>query len=268
MQTGIAMDVKLIHYWTDKSSFSTEFAVAKANLVSAFPATPIIDNVAALKKGDSIGQSIKIREFRDAFPGNTLHICDVSILSSQAPRFLAVIYKDQIFIGPDNGCLYLGLDGNDLSFYLIPNQTFEGYSVRDIYIPNLIKLKNANWDISQTFTPKDTRNMVRPILLQSPGNEVNRRISCIYIDRTGDAYFNLTRKQFEEYNPGLPFVIRGQNFIIDRLSNQINDVPEGELIAYFPWGGYLCIAQNAGNAAKNLGLYLDCLLLLQLKQPI
>jgi S-adenosylmethionine hydrolase len=232
MQTGIAMDVKLIHYWTDKSSFSTEFAVAKANLVSAFPGTPIIDNVAALKKGDSIGQSIKIREFRDAFPGNTLHICDVSILSSQAPRFLAVIYKDQIFIGPDNGCLYLGLDGNDLSFYLIPNQTFEGYSVRDIYIPNLIKLKNANWDISQTFTP------------------------------------NLTRKQFEEYNPGLPFVIRGQNFIIDRISNQINDVPEGELIAYFPWGGYLCIAQNAGNAAKNLGLYLDCLLLLQLKQPI
>ena len=262
------MNVKLIHYWTDNSSFSTEFAVAKANLVSAFPAIPIIDNVAALKKGDSIGQSIKIREFRDAFPDYTLHICDVSIISSQAPRFLAVVYKHQMFIGPDNGCLFLGLDGKDLQFYVIPNQNFEGFAMRDVYIPNLLKLMNANWNIDNTFTPKDARNMVRPILIQSPGNEVNRRISCIFIDRNGDSYFNITLSEFEEYNAGLPFLIRGQNFFIEKISNQINDVPEGDLIAHFPWNGYLCISQNAGNAAQHLGLYLDCILLLQLKQPI
>ncbi len=262
------MNVKLIHYWTDNSSFSTEFAIAKANLVSAFPSLPVIHNIVALKKGDSIGQSIKIREFRDTFPDYTLHICDVSILSTQAPRFLSVAYKNQIFIGPDNGCLFLGLDGKELQFFVIPNQNFEGYAIRDVYIPNILKLMNANWSLDNTFTPKDPRNMVRPILIQSPGNEINRRISCIFIDSTGDSYFNITRNEFEEYNPGLPFVIRGQNFIIEKISNQINDVPEGELIAYFPWNGYLCISQNAGNAAQHLGLYLDCLLILQLKQPI
>jgi S-adenosylmethionine hydrolase len=140
--------------------------------------------------------------------------------------------------------------------------------MRDVYIPNLLKLMNSNWNVDNTFTPKDTRNMVRPILIQSPGNEVNRRISCIFIDRNGDSYFNITRNEFEEYNAGLPFLIRGQNFFIDKISNQINDVPEGELVAHFPWNGYLCISQNAGNAAQHLGLYLDCILLLQLKQPI
>ena len=77
----------------------------------------------------------------------------------------------------------------------------------------------------------------------------------IYIDHFENIVLNITREQFETHRKGRAFrIIFKRDEVIDKISENYSDVPEGEKVALFNASGYLEIAINKGNAAGLFGL--------------
>ena len=62
---------------------------------------------------------------------------------------------------------------------------------------------------------------------------------------------------------GRALSLKAYSFKIDRILNDYDDVPEGEILALFNYGNMLQIASNASNASTKLGLQTDSMILLE-----
>jgi S-adenosylmethionine hydrolase len=65
------------------------------------------------------------------------------------------------------------------------------------------------------------------------------------------------------FTQGKPFVFKSHSFRIDTISNDYDDVPEGEILALFSYGNLLQISGNASNASEKLALKEDSMILLE-----
>jgi hypothetical protein len=254
MDSFDASKSELIHYWTDVGVESIEFTLAQARLYRHFPKMNIAISPSRLKKGNVMAQSIVLKQFKEQFPANTIHICDLSFVSNQPRRFIILEYQSQLFLGPDNGLFYIAFNGQPVDFLRIMNNNFLKDPLGEIYIPTILDvITEHEKPLTELFTPKDF--MVRPITLQPVINDKTMRITCLYVDHVGNAFFNVHQNEFEEIRNGRKARIRMMTGTINKISNQMEDVTEGEIVAYFDWGGILKLSQNAGNFSKHLAVY-------------
>ena len=79
---------------------------------------------------------------------------------------------------------------------------------------------------------------------------------ALYIDNYGNVITNITKNMFVEFGKGRSFEIlfRRKNYNINKITNNYNDVPDGERLALFSSTGYIEIAINKGKANKLLGI--------------
>jgi S-adenosylmethionine hydrolase len=266
MDSFVATKRELIHYWTDQGTESIDFTLAKARLFSHFSEFNIVFSASELKKGNTIAQSIFLKQFKDHFPAGTIHICDLSFLSSQPKRFIILEYQNQFFLGPDNGFFPLGFSEMDVDYFRINNEPFFKDPLGEIYIPTLHTiLSNKEKKLSELFEVKTV--MVKSIWIKPIINDMNMRLTCLYIDHQGSAFFNITKTEFEEARKGRKVVFRLSGNNILGLKNQADDVPEGEIVAYFDWGNLLKLVQNSGNFSKHLAVYENTQILVEFKDP-
>jgi S-adenosylmethionine hydrolase len=256
MESANGNKPKIIHYWSDARFDSVDFTIAQSKLFSDFHEYSIALSPSDIKKGHSVYQSVVLRQFMNEFPAGTIHICNLSFIAIQTKRYIIAKYNNQIFLGPDNGFFYLAFPQDQVSYFIIPTQgiPLPIKALTDIYIPTVKKILHENlFDlIESTYEPKV--HMVKPLALNPTiaGNVI--RLTCMYIDHSGNAFFNIDKTEFNELCNGRKFRIRTLFETFDRISTDYDDVPEGQILCLFGNGDIFQIAQNAGNVAHALAI--------------
>ncbi len=261
MQSFAANNNHLIHYWVDFGTESIDFTLGQAKIYAAFPNARMIVSPSKLKKGNVQAQSIYLKQFIDQFPPNTIHICHLSFHSSQTKRFVITQINDQYLVGPDNGFFHLTI-GNELhKSFILPVDKFKNNSLTEVYLPGIQMAIDGNFDLANIFKEKSIMvksNMMQPTI---SGNIV--RLTVLYNDHNGNAFFNLDKADFEMLRKNRNFILRNHTFKLNRIYEDYDDVPEGEALCLFTYGNVLQVAQNAGNAADLLGLNTDSFAILE-----
>lgn len=186
------------------------------------------------------------------FPKGTIHILLVDVFSGNAPRMLLAQKDGYYFIAPDNGILPLAF-GSEIDSALLCFEFTEQYDFSN-WINSAGKVAAALPGASvPEYKPCEVRMARR--LLQPQVTTLGIDCNILYIDRYENVVLDITRQQFDEYVKGRPFrikVMRMQD--ITTISNNYNDVPEGDPLCRFNDAGFLEIALNHQPAASLLGL--------------
>ncbi len=251
----------IFHYWIDFGTESIDYSIGQAQIYATFPDVKTIVSPSKIKKGHILSQSIHLKLFKDEFPPNTIHICHLSFISTQPKRFILTKYKNQYFLGPDSGIFYMAFEKDDVEYFILPVDKFKYNALKEVYLPAIEMLINSNFDIENTFQPKTIlmkMNTIQPTI----SNNI-MRLTALYVDSYGNVYFNLDKEQFDSFTQGKPFEFKSHSFKLDRISNDYDDVPEGEILALFSVGNMLQIAGNASNASTKLALKEDSMILLE-----
>ncbi len=186
------------------------------------------------------------------FSKGTVHIVLVDVFSGDKPGMLLVQKDGYYFIAPDNGVLSLafGSEIGDarLCFEFTKQQDFSDWVNSAGKVVEAVL--QGNTEQFKTCEVKMARRLLQPQVMPL-GIDCN----ILYIDRYENVVLDITRKQFDEYVKGRPFrikVMRMQD--ITTISNNYNDVPEGDPLCRFNDAGFLEIALNHQPAASLLGL--------------
>jgi S-adenosylmethionine hydrolase len=256
MESANGNTPKIIHYWTDVRFDSVEFTIAQSKLYSNFPGYSIVLSPSDIKKGHSVFQSYVLRQFMDEFPDGSIHICNLSFTATQSKRFIIARFNNKLFLGPDNGFFYLAFPDNQADYFIIPINEIKVpiNALRDVYIPTVKRILDEQLfsKIESAYEPKV--HMMRPSSLIPTLSGNVMRLTCGYVDHIGNAFFNLTKSEFEEYRANRKFRIRTLYETFDRVLNDYDDVPEGQILCLFGLGEILQIAQNAGNVSRALAI--------------
>jgi S-adenosylmethionine hydrolase len=251
----------IFHYWIDFGTESIDYSIGQAQIYAAFPHVKTIVSPSKIKKGHILPQSVHLKLFKDEFPRNTIHICHLSFMSNQPKRFIIAKYKEQYFLGPDNGMFYMAFEKDNVQFFILPVDKFKYNALREVYLPGIEMLIQSNFELETAFKPKETlmkMNTIQPTI----SNNI-MRLTALYVDSYGNVYFNLDREGFEAFTQEKPFEFKSHSFRINTISNDYDDVPEGEILALFSYGNLLQIAGNAGNASEKLAIKEDSMILLE-----
>ncbi len=262
MESNSANNHHILHYWIDFGTESIDYSICQAQINAAFPHLKTIVSPSKLKKGHIQPQAVHLKLFKDEFPENTIHICHVSFISTQPKRFVLTKYRNQYFLGPDNGIFSMAFDEEEPQiYYKLPVTHFKFNALREVYIPAIQAMFENDFKMDDLYETKELTMKMRT--LQPTISNNSMRLTALYVDSYGNVYFNLNKSTFDEFTNGKRFQLTSYSFKIDRIMEDYDDVPEGEILALFSYGNLLQIAGNASNASAKLGLNEDSMILLQ-----
>ncbi len=240
-------------------------AAVKGAILSLAPETTLVDITHQIPSFDIFQAAFNLKNAYDNFPSGTIHIIGVDVAGNTHARNLAILYHGHIFLGTDNGIFSMIFDGEPEQIIEIQLGSEDGnviFPMRDI----LAKAAGyiANGGNIEILGPKVQglieRGIFNPVYT---GNEI--RGTVIYIDGYGNVFANITRNDFEKARENRNYAIyfAAANQPIRKISNQYDEVPEGERVALFSSSGYLQIAINkgvqgyGGGASQLFGLKLN-----------
>lgn len=196
------------------------------------------------------------------FPKSTVHLAvvDPGVGGERLP--LIVKTAKYFFVGPDNG----------IFSYVYQNEAYTSYKID---VSRLKDRKSVSGFISNTFHARDVFGPVAALLSRGISPEkiadlykekpvVITRTVCkednlikakiISIDHFGNIITNVTRNELEQSGVNIIKTVVVKGKILGGLKRTYSDVAENEYLALWGSGGFLEIAVNQGNAAKQL----DC----------
>jgi len=247
--------ITLISDWGNKDHYAGS---VKGSILSIAPDTIIVDISHEVPAFKLYQASFILRSCYKTFPAGTVHIIGVNSEATPSTPYTAVMKDGHYFIGADNGVFSLLFDSTPDKIVEINNPThlLSTFPGRDVFAP-------AACHLAQGKPIEDlgiSRNAVKELIAFKPVVRDNTiRGMVIYIDAYYNVITNINKTLFDEISLGRPFSINFASYSIEYISNKYSDVPEGEILALFSSDGYLQIAQNLGDAANQLGLGLDSL---------
>lgn len=232
-------------------------AVLKGKILTGAPQAQIVDITHEITPFDIQEAAFVLRNACFHFPARTVHLVSVHAESRNHVKAVVLQYRDQFFIGMDNGLFSLMFEDHPDRIIEIPkaSETMTSFMAKEVLVDAAIKLLNGATpeSIGNALGALETKTYLRP-----PDNQYLIRANIVYIDRFGNLITNITRERFEKSRAGRTFIINyKRNEEIRSIVSTYNDVPEGEKLCLFNSSGHLEIAINKGNASQLLGLFLD-----------
>lgn len=245
-------------------------AAIKGQILSENPNTHVIDISHEVRPFDIAQAAYFLNNVMDDFPEGTIHFIGVDSLpqiridQTEANLYpLVMKLRGQYLVGCDNGLFSL-LNNYQEAEAVVRIDDFSAkfalrYPTKYIYVPTILKLAEGV-DILELGEQMDE---IRKVFTTQPIVETDLiKGQVIHIDKYGNVVANITEKLFNEEGRGNPFTIyfRNQQYFIEKISKNYNEVPTGEKLALFNANGFLEIAinkgvhGNGGGAGSLLGL--------------
>ena len=247
-----ALSQSVITLLSDLGTRDTSVTVAKAVLMRHAPEATIVDVSHNVVQYDLQQGAYLLLSAYKHFPTGTVHIAMVDVFSGDKPHMLLAEKNGHYFIAPDNGLLPLAF-GGELEDARSCFEFSKPYSFSEwINMAGKIvaALQEGSMEEFKTCDVKMARRLLQPQLTPN-GLDCN----ILYIDRYENVVLDVTRKQFDGFVKDRPFKIKIMRMNdITTISNNYNDVPDGEPLCRFNDTGYLEIALNHAPAASLLGL--------------
>jgi S-adenosyl-L-methionine hydrolase (adenosine-forming) len=249
--------VGIITLTTDFGAADWFVGVMKGVIARLAPRTEVIDLTHQVPPGDLRAGAFALAAAYRFFPRGSVHLAVVDPGVGSARQAVAVRTAQFVFVGPDNGLLSWALEGEkvkairalDNPEYFLPeiSQTFHG---RDIFAPVAAYLSRGG-SIQRLGPAREgyLRLDVAPLRRTRRGLEGE----VIYIDHFGNAITNIRRDALR-ISAGTQIEARIGRRRSYSLAGFYQAVPMGQPLALFGSSGFLEIAVNGGNAAKQLRL--------------
>ena len=220
------------------------------------PNATIIDLTHEILPGDIPAAAFALAVSCHFFPKHAVHVAVVDPGVGTARRALAVKTDAHFFVGPDNGVLSWALRREKIraahllenpDYFLTPiSSTFHG---RDVFAPVAAHLSRG---VPLRRLGPPVKGFVRLDWPEPKQTTRGLRGEVIYIDRFGNAITNLEAGTLPKRGP-LDVLLNGKSLC--RVADFYQAVPPGCPVAVAGSSGFLELAINGGNAAKQLRIH-------------
>jgi len=230
-------------------------ASVKANILSGFPQTQIIDITHLINSCNIVQAAYTINSVYKEFPKNTIHIIAVNTTHAQNGNHLLIQMQEQYFIVPDNGMFSLLDTQNEKKVYLLDiNERYQPTFPAKFYAfvaVQLLKGGNASvlGNLSESILQKISRK------LQVQPNKIKGNI--IHIDHYGNLVTNISLSVFNEVRNDRKFSIKFAHENFSHLDKNYHSQDYGDCVVLFNSNELLEISIHQGNANQLLGMKYD-----------
>lgn len=248
----------IITLTTDYGTDDHLVGVLKGVILKINPDSHIIDITHAVTPYDLLDGALQIASAYTYFPPKTIHVVIVDPGVGTERRPILVSGQNQYFVAPDNGVLSGVYDKeqnftvrhltSEHYFNLPVSKTFHG---RDVFAPVAAWLSKHWQPASMGEVIEDFKRFAMPKPKEANGAW---RGVVLKVDSFGNL---ITNFRAEDLSP--ESVEKGEiqlqvgNHNVTRMVQMFASGNPGEAVAYMGSSGYLEVAVNKGNAAKQLG---------------
>ncbi len=247
--------MKLVTLISDFGTKDHYAALLKGRILTHSSNAQIIDVTHEIDTHDIRQAAYILNAICKKFPKGTIHI--VAVNNYYDPKFEIILfeYKDQYYLGPNNGIFSLAFDSIDESqvYKVILDE-----SEQDLF--NLIAhgVSLIAQDMSITEVGPPLHQFEKKIDIQPVINNDEIRATIIHIDKFDNVIVNVHKEFFEYIRKDRPFEIFFKYYNpVKKISETYSDAPIGEVLCLFNSANYLEIAINMGKAASQLDLIKD-----------
>lgn len=246
----------IITLTTDIGDTDFYLGAVKGKILSKCKDINIIDISNNINPFDIFHAAFVIKNAYPNFPGQTIHLINVENPDRESKRVLLIEADNQYFLGYDNGLFSLIFDDIAIKSYEIISENLSGYTflLKDVMaeiacdIANGASIESLARPINHIFELQT----LKPVISDS-----SIRGNVVYIDRYGNVMTNISQELFEErIQEKRMNLLFKRNELIQIISSNYNEVPEGEKLCLFNAAGYLEIAINKGKADELFGFSL------------
>lgn len=245
----------LITITSDLGTQDFYVAALKGAIISHGSLIPMVDVTHNIKPFNIKEAAFVVRNAYRYFPKGSIHLIHVNSGEGNG-RLLLTMADGHYFLTFDNGLLSLLFERTPHETYQVNEELLEDNSMLfEGAIAKVVEL------LVKEYRPSDfahlTTEMVNYRLLQAITSPGNVRGTVIYIDRFGNAVTNITRKMFADFIGERKYTVLTNSATSRAISQNYNDVEEGEVVCFFNSSNLLEIAINKGKAENLLGLRTD-----------
>lgn len=196
-----------------------------------------------------------LRTISKKFPAQSVHVVAVNNYYNSPFEVICFEYKDQFYIGPNNGVFSLAFDSIDESqvYKIHFDEEDQDFFQLVAHGVGLICKGMSITEVGPPLNMLEKKLDVQPVITDS---EI--RATIIHVDKFENVILNVTKEYFEYQCRGRQFEIffKYEN-PITRISDNYADVSVGDVLCFFNSGGYMELAINMGKAASQLDLIKD-----------
>jgi S-adenosylmethionine hydrolase len=229
----------------------------KGAILNQLPTATIIDISHQIEKFNIQDAAFILKEAYPNFPKNTVHIIGLLTEFKNTGGYVVLENNGHFFIGADNGIFSLLFEEipKTIREIEVESKLNRSFPVRDIFSKIACQLASGV-PIETIGKPKQNLLQRLPFRATSMGNII--RGSIVFVDSYGNVITNIDRNLFNQIGKAQPFIIElARSNQIERISNEYNEVPEGEILALFNSSNYLEIAMCNGKVSSMLNLKLN-----------
>lgn len=250
--------MSIITITSDLGTSDHYLASLKGALFSQIEDLNIIDISNDVEKYNLLQAAYILKHSCLNFPKGTIHIVMIGIHSAETD-YLIVKFKDQFFIGLDNGLFSIAFENEPIFAYRIkisaPPEMFS--------FPELAIIPPSSSHLLRGGVPEviaEPVSSLKQMLSYAPviqGDQI--RASVIYIDSYGNLITNLDKATFNRLRRDRNFEIRFRNphVRITKISTQYGDVDTGNPLALFNSANNLEVAIHMGKASGLIGVSIN-----------
>ena len=247
--------MQLVSLITDFGTSDYYAALLKAHILKLNSNLQIIDITHQIETHDIRQAAYVLSATAKHFPEGTIHVVAVNSYYESEFEYIVFEYKNQFFVGPNNGIFSLAFDminEDDIYKVIMDEDKYELYDI----IAHAVSLISGEMAITEIGVPLNNFEKKLDIQPVITNNEI--RATIIHIDKFENVILNVHREFFEHARKGRPFELFFKYYNpITEISDKYSDVPVGEAVCLFNTANYLEIAINMGNAASQLDLMKD-----------
>lgn len=243
--------MQLITFTSDFGQDDYYEAALKGAIYAKVSSSQIVDISNNVEPYDIIAAAFLVKNAYPSFPKGTIHVVSVDNYYSPDASFLLVECEGQYFLGPDNGVLYMIIQGKEYNAYKI--KLTQKSQILDHVYANTIQYIANDLDLSEVALPTDKileRTSTQPIVQAN----VMRGI-VLHVDHYGNAITNIDKALFERMRADRRFGLfyKPRDPIL-KMSTTYSDIEVGGILCFFNASDLLEIAVNKGKASTLLGL--------------
>lgn len=232
----------------------------KGVIKSINPKADIIDISHHIRPQDILHAGFVLATSTQYYPKGTIHVAVVDPEVGSARHAIAVSYKDQIYIGPNNGLFQFCTPEIDKrKIYVLENRkyflsklssTFHG---RDLFASVAAHI-SLGIPLEELGPQLDTLKAPTGVPLKSIDDHLIRG-SITHIDSFGNIITNITEFDLHHVEPH-DIKLKLHQYHLQGIKRTYCDVQKGEALICIGSSGYLEIAVREGNAAEMMEAHL------------
>ncbi|MCW8897472.1 MAG: SAM-dependent chlorinase/fluorinase [Flavobacteriales bacterium] len=248
--------MSIITLTTDLGTTDSYAASVKGAILKNYPEATIVDISHEIPAFDLLRTAFLIKTCYADFPPGTIHIIGVESEANIDTPHVVIQYKEQYFIGADNGIFSMIFDtvpekAIALDFY--SDTELITFPTKDVFVKAACHIARGGTMemLGKPLNKLNAKQMFRALT----ENDTIVGIA-IYIDHYGNIITNIPKQLFLEFGKGRDFQIlfREADYNISEISKSYKDVPNGERLALFSSTGFIEIAINNGRATDLFGI--------------